>query len=1111
MSTNGTCQPTKKKKCQPYEIFCIFRRRCITNSTETKISCEPQVPYQTDAPRADYELISENRITIEDVGHHIESLSISEQPTVQQGDVLGWTSEGGELAFSVVTPADGASFEFEYGSHPNIGEKLLRTSNPSMHHRHYIMAAHYVHAADFVIRHLYNSTGIKKLTSNITGTLSVAVDIPVGDQITMMHRTIVNTHDAVVFNIPWHSGSNISYIWDFGDGNSLRTQVNSTTHTYVTPGTYYVTLIVANSVNQKVLNTVVYVFDFISGFRFSKPIEAKAIGLATEIQWESAEGTNVTYVVDFGDGSPRYEKVTALEASRSGFITHSYAAVGNYTVTLFAFNRVGPNISISSQALVEIPVTEVHFTLPAAHVTQAVYFAVGDLVTVNRVVLNGTNVKCAFDFKDGSPITISTEYSTTHMYNDTGTYKVEINCYNAVNSVKRLLNATVVVQHLEKITGLVLNAPPADFGTDSEVTVLMDYGTTVFCDVNFGDGDTLKIDFSHLGNVLDHRFPAVGSYNISVKCHNRLGYEEYTFIHDVDIAITDVLVASDKRFIRVQQNVSVDVIVREGTRMKFAWDFGDGSMYSVYRAIANVNESVTSTHAFSRAGKFPVNVTIFNSLSTVSAVLPYSLVAEYPVENIALTADSPVRLNPGLVTFQLSLKSNSTAPTDAVCSWNFNDGSGFSGKEYLEISPIKSHELFHTFKQEGIFTISVNISNNVSYAVLSAKVYVQKIIDVIITVGRIEQGQLTEGFGDMKNYFRSNEVVYFNITSQPNDVSYIWNWGDGSPLNITASSSASHIYYRSGQYKVEVTVNNVLAKLPAVKDVTIQQAVGEVAVTSSYPNFKGDPTYFTIDIEDPGTDACMILDYRDYYKGFLGGEHCRPGLLSPQFIFNKIDANQTQINVTHVYGTMGSFNVTLTASNIVSTKSSSNVVNITGTPCDIPTVRITGDGSNDPPSEIQKSEKLLLKRQVTYRCPVATNLVFTWSAFEVSFADPHNESKLLELSEDLVRMVELPATDLDLETTDLIIRERKLPFGLIKFNLKLGFIGKERDLSAIFGTHTVWVEVKRSELEAVIRGRLKGNPYIQNTRKVLQYVIRSRGELNHVAGISWKRIRFAHN
>ena len=996
---------------------------------------------------------------------------MGEQPSVKQGDVLGWISEGGELAFKVITPADGAAFEFEYSSYPKVGEILLRTSNPSMHHRHYIMAAHYVHAADFVIRHLYNSTGVKRVTSNITQIVLVAVDIPVGDNVTMTCPSTANTHDPVVFNIPWHSGSNITYIWDFGDGNTLRTKINTTSHTFTSSGTYYVTLVVANSVNQRVLHAVIAVFDFIRGLRFSKPIEARAIGLATEINWESAERTNLTYVVDFGDGSPRYEKVTALETSQKGFITHTYASVGNYTVTVFAFDLVGPNISISSQALVEIPVDEVYFSLLAAHVTQTVYFAVGDSVTVNRILTNGTNVKCAFDFKDGSPITISTEYSTSHVYNDTGTYKIEINCYNAVNSVKRLLNATVEVQNLERINGLVLTAAPTVFGTDSEITVQMASGTTFFCTISFGDGGALQIDFSHLGEVLTHSFPAVGSYNISVNCHNRLGNKEYILVHDVDIPIKHVVVTSEKRFIRVHENISVDVTVQEGSRIKFTWDFNDGSTYTAYRAIADVNQLVSRFHAFSNAGKFPVNVTISNSLSTISAELPYTLVAEYPVENIALTTSSPVRLNPGLVSFRLSVLANVTPPTDAVCIWDFNDGSGLSDSKRLDISPLKPHEDTHTFTQEGIFTTSVNISNQVSSVVLTTDVDVQKLIDVIITVERIEDGVRVEGFGEMKNYFRSQETVYFNVTSQPKDLNYTWDFGDGSPPSTTITPHTPHSYNRSGSYKVKVTVDNILAKMPATKDIIIQRPVGKIAINSSHPTYKDDPTYFTIDIEDPGTDTCLILDYRDSYKMYFGDERCRPRPLSPKYIFHKLDSNQTQVNVTHMYAAMGTYAATLTATNVVSTKVARTVVNITGNPCDVPTVKIAGDGSDNPPSKIQQSEILSLKHQVTFRCPVASSLVFTWSAFEVTRDDMHNESKPLELPVDPVRKVDLPATTVELETADLLIRERKLPLGLIKFNLKLGFIGRDRDLSDIFGTSTVWIEVKRSEPEAVKRGK----------------------------------------
>lgn len=103
-----------------------------------------------------------------------------------------------------------------------------------------------------------------------------------------------------------------------------------------------------------------------------------------------------------------------------------------------------------------------------------------------------------------------------------------------------------------------------------------------------------------------------------------------------------------------------------------------------------------------------------------------------------------------------------------------------------------------------------------------------------------------------------------------------------------------------------------------------------------------------------------------------------------------------------------------------------------------------------------------------YRCLVVINFVFMWSVFEVLFVDLYNESKLFELFEDFVRMVEFLVMDFDLEIIDLIIWERKFLFGFIKFNFKFGFIGKEWDLLGIFGIYIVWVEVKWLELEVVI-------------------------------------------
>ena len=373
---------------------------------------------------------------------------------------------------------------------------------------------------------------------------------------------------------------------------------------------------------------------------------------------------------------------------------------------------------------------------------------------------------------------------------------------------------------------------------------------------------------------------------------------------------------------------------------------------------------------------------------------------------------------------------------------------------------------------QGFFPTSVNISNNVSSLVLTADVDVQKLIDVAIVVERYENGVRSKGFEEMKNYFRSDEVVLFNVTSQPKDLSYAWDFGDSSPLSITTEPYTSHIYNHSGAYKVTVTVDNTLAKLSTIKDINIQKAVGAVSINTSYPTYYGDPTYFTIDIEEPVPDICLVLDFQDSFSAYLGDVRCKPSLLSPKYKYYKLRANQTRANLEHVYGTRGTYMPTLNASNLVSVKVVVALVNITSSPCDVPTVKIAGDGSEDPPSKIQMSERLLLKSQVKYRCPVAASLVFTWGAFEVTHGNPHDESKPLELPVDAVREIKLPATSLDLERADLPIKERQLPFGLIKFKLKLGFIGKDRDLSDKFGTHTVWIEVERSELFAVIRGEM---------------------------------------
>lgn len=74
-----------------------------------------------------------------------------------------------------------------------------------------------------------------------------------------------------------------------------------------------------------------------------------------------------------------------------------------------------------------------------------------------------------------------------------------------------------------------------------------------------------------------------------------------------------------------------------------------------------------------------------------------------------------------------------------------------------------------------------------------------------------------------------------------------------------------------------------------------------------------------------------------------------------------------------------------------------------------------------------------------------------------------------------MRVFDLP-TKLNLQDAGAMkIRERYFGFVTLKFSLKIGFVGRDRDLSHFSASHSVWLEVERSELAVLIKGRIMMN------------------------------------
>jgi PKD repeat protein len=140
------------------------------------------------------------------------------------------------------------------------------------------------------------------------------------------------------------SGSNVTYHWDFGDGNNGSEAVVS--HQYPSPGVYTAEITAINSISQETATTLVQVDEtviLISGLTAAND-GPTLHGLATQLSANVSSGNSVTYEWDFGDG----ENATGAEVS------HQYASPGTYTAKVTATNSLNQETATTEVQVLEI-------------------------------------------------------------------------------------------------------------------------------------------------------------------------------------------------------------------------------------------------------------------------------------------------------------------------------------------------------------------------------------------------------------------------------------------------------------------------------------------------------------------------------------------------------------------------------------------------------------------------------------------------------------------------------------------------------------------------------------------------------------------------------------
>ena len=482
----------------------------------------------------------------------------------------------------------------------------------------------YIHASNGVI-------------ANFTNTLPTGCSLPV---------TISFTNTS--------SGSGtLSYLWDFGDG--FTSTLQNPAHTYVTQGSFTVSLRVSSSTGciTTITKPNAVVINFIRA-SFISPASSCINDAVTFTNTSTPTPTSVLW--DFGDGTTS----TTLSPIKT------YTATGSYTVKLVA--RLGACADSTTFVFNVYP-------KPTAGFSGLNRNACEPPLTVTFTNTSTAPATYLWDFGDG---VTSTSQNPVHTYTAYGSFHVKLIVTNFVgcsdsliiNNYVQILPPDVSIANLPQS-----NCAPLTWTFSSTVNS-PDPVVSYFWDL--GDGTT-----STLPNPTN-TYPT-GSYDITLIVTTLGGCTDTVFI-------PAGIVADDKPVANFNANprdvcAKEDVLFNDlstGNITRWLWDFGDGGTSTVQNP----------SHHYQDTGLFTIRLIVWNNNCPDTLVLIDYVHISPPIASFNAVFDC---VAPRTFTFTDA----SIGPDEWY--WDFGDGS----------SSTSQHNV-HTFPDTGTYTIRLVVINHVT-------------------------------------------------------------------------------------------------------------------------------------------------------------------------------------------------------------------------------------------------------------------------------------------------------------------------------------------------------------------------------------------------------------
>uniref|UniRef100_A0A4W3IKU7 Polycystin 1, transient receptor potential channel interacting n=1 Tax=Callorhinchus milii TaxID=7868 RepID=A0A4W3IKU7_CALMI len=636
--------------------------------------------------------------------------------------------------------------------------------------------------------HTYQSPGDYNLTvtvsdkyENISRHLLVRVCNLLTNVTINMDSDVIAVDQRVQFEaVPWPATQGITYTWHFSDNlaplNGTQQRVN---HTFRQSGKYNVSVRAHNAISSVEAGRPVGVLEQVVQLSIlaSSPTELSSPTIVTA---SSERGTDISWTFDMGDGTPLVE-------TRLAMVNHTYAAVGNYMLSVTATNPLG---AVSASHLVHVFVLQVCRIEPSE--------CVQELVEVSfRAFTPGDPAKFVFswDFGDGSPnVTVPGDPTAKHNYTRSSPFLLTLSVSSSVNKVNFYSNMCV-----QSAISLVVLTPLSRYVKLGEESV---FRADVFPESQqytyVWDLEGMEAQQAH-GREMNVTFRTPGLHTVNVTVFNNVSSGRNT---------SSVEIQAPVRLVRIklrEATFATDLVLgrtyaftaqSEGDRAEYGWDFGDGRRES----------GVNASHSYCAPGRFVVVLTVRNMVSSEEATL--TITVKTPIAGLRVTANTsttPVNMPVGFV-------ANHTAGDHVNYLWSFCNSCSLLSEPAT---------VFYTFISPGLFNVSVTAKNGISTGQASILVFVLKEIKGL----KMILPNLVEDC-----CFATEQTLQMQLViREGTNVSYKWTvLSEGVTVFQCMENDTKACFSEPGTYHIVLQASNLLGSLSVNRSVLVMERVDGV-------------------------------------------------------------------------------------------------------------------------------------------------------------------------------------------------------------------------------------------------------------------------------------------